>query len=132
MKKSSSVGAALNWSIFDWGKGFHEKKSTEYKLKALGLQIENLRGQIRLKIRELGRKVEESVQVCDTARKDLDIARKALEIAQKKYDAQAITNSELLMNRNQLTSKMVGFAQARIGAILALEEYKVAAGPMKN
>jgi outer membrane protein TolC len=127
MKKSSSIGAALNWSIFDWGKGLNEKKATEYKIKALDLQVENLRNQIRLKIRELGRKVEESVQVCEIARKDLEISRKALDIAQKKYDAQAITNTELLLNRNQLTSKMVGYAQARIGAILAFEEYKVAA-----
>jgi hypothetical protein len=38
-----------------------------------------------------------------------------------------ITNTELLTSRNQLTSKMVGYEQARISVILAFEEYKVAA-----
>jgi outer membrane protein TolC len=126
MKKSSEIGAALNWNIFDWGKGLNDKKSTEYKIKGLELQLENLRKQIQLKIRELGRKVEESVQVFDIARKDLEIARKSLEIAQKKYDAQAITNTELLNARNQLTGKMVAYTQARINVILAAEEFKVA------
>jgi outer membrane protein TolC len=126
MKRSSAVGASLNWNIFDWGKGLHEKKTTEYQIQTLHLQLDNLRSQIRLKIRELGRKVDESAHACDIARKDLDISRKALDIAQKKYDAQAITNTELLMNRNQLTSKMVGYSQSRINAILALEDYKVA------
>jgi outer membrane protein len=127
MKRSSAVGASINWNLFDGGKGQHEKKATEYQIETLHLQLDNLRSQIRLKIRELGRKVDENANACDIARKDLEISRKALDIAQKKYDAQAITNTELLMNRNQLTSKMVGFSQARINAILALEEYKVAA-----
>ncbi len=127
MKKSSSIGAALNWDLFDWGKGLREKNSTEYKIKAIELQTENLRKQIRLELLNHIRKVQETVLESDIARNDLEIARKALEIAQKKYDAQAITNTELLLTRNQLTAKMVGFAQSRISAIMAVEEYKVAA-----
>ncbi len=127
MKKSSSVGASLNWNLFDGGKGLHDKKSADYKIQIVEKQLENLRSQIRLKMFELSRKVEESVHVCEIARKDLEISHKALDIAQKKYDAQAITNTELLLSRNQLTAKMVGYAQARINAIMAFEEYKVAA-----
>jgi outer membrane protein len=127
MKKNSMAGVSCNWNIFDWGKNLHDKKGTEYKIRILETQLDNLRSQIRLKIRELGRKVEECLLVCEIARKDLEISRKALDIAKKKYDAQAITNTELLLSRNQLTAKTVGYAQARINVILAIEEYNVAA-----
>jgi outer membrane protein len=127
MKKSSAAGLSLNWNLFDWGKSLHDKKATDYQILALELQEKNLRSQIRMKILELSRKVQESVLISEIALKDLEIARKAMSIAQKKYDAQAITNTELLTSRNQLTAKTVGLAQARISVLLALEEYKVAA-----
>ena len=87
---------------------------------------ENMRDMVRLKYFELGRKVDESIKACDIAQEDLETAQKALTIAKLKYDAQAITNTELLNARNQLTGKMVAYTQARINVILAMEEFKVA------
>jgi outer membrane protein TolC len=81
---------------------------------------------VKLKYFELSRKVDESIKACDIAREDLATAQKALAIAKLKYDAQAITNTELLTARNQLTGKMVAYMQARINVILDAEEFRVA------
>lgn len=125
-KNSSAVGAQLNWTLFDWGKAHAESYKTKYQAEALKLQTDNLRQQIRLKIAELARKVELTILACDIAAKDIENARRALSIAESRYNAQAITNTELLTVRNQLTSKMVAHAQARINVQLAIEEYRVA------
>ena len=125
-KNSSAIGAQLNWTLFDWGKAHAESYKTKYQADALKLQTDNMRLQIRLKIAELGRKVEQTIIACDIAVKDIENARKALAIAESRYNVQAITNAELLTARNQLTSKLVASTQARINLQLAIEEYRVA------
>jgi outer membrane protein len=126
LKRSQSIGAQLNWTLFDWGKGLRETEKVKYQISAMELQRDAMRDQLRLKIIDLAAAVDQSRRACGIAKDDAEIARKALEISKKKYDAQAITNTELLTARNQLTAKTVAYAQARINAIMALEEYKVA------
>jgi outer membrane protein len=126
MKKSSSVGVQLNWTLFDWGKAWRDAQKVEFQLQAAQLQADNMRDQIRLKYFELSRKVDEAGKACVIAKEDLETSRKALNVATLKYNAQAITNTELLNARNQLTGKIVAYAQARINVILAIEEFKVA------
>jgi outer membrane protein TolC len=126
LKKNSSFTVSMNWPLFDWGKALRETQQTGYQIKTLQMQINNLCGQVKLKILELARKVEASIIACDISLQDVEIARKALEIAQKKYDVQSITNTELLTARNQLTNKVLLYTQMRIAMILAFEEYKIA------
>jgi outer membrane protein TolC len=126
LKRNSSVGLSLNWTLFDWGKTWNEAKKAEYQAQAFELKINNMHDQIKNRINELARKVQETRNQREIAKEDMEIARRALDIAQKKYDAQAISNTELLSARNQLTNKTVTYALVRISAILALEEYKVA------
>jgi outer membrane protein TolC len=125
-KNTSAVGAQLKWTIFDWGKARSEAYKTNYQAEALKLQNDYMREQIRFKIADLGRKAESEKLACEIAAKNIENARKALSIAQTRYNVQAITNSELLTVRKQLTSKMAAYTQARINAILAVEEYRVA------
>jgi outer membrane protein len=123
---TSSFGVSLNWALFDWGKGLREMEKTGYQAEALTLQISNMRDQVKLKKMELARKVAQSVQTREIAHQDVAIATKALDIARIKYDAQAITSTELLTARNQLTNKTFAYAQACINVKLALEEYAIA------
>jgi outer membrane protein TolC len=125
-KKSSSVGLQLSWTLLDWGRSWRDAQKVQCQMQAAQLQADNMRDMVKLKYFELSRKVDESVKACDIAKEDLETAQKALKIAKLKYDAQAITNTELLNARNQLTGKMVAFAQSRINVILANEEFKVA------
>jgi outer membrane protein TolC len=126
MQLSSSVGVQLSWTLLDWGKTWNDAQKVELQMEAAKLQADNIREMVRLKYFELSRKVDESIKSCDIAREDLETAQKALKIAKLKYDAQAITNTELLNARNQLTGKIVAYTQARINVILATEEFKVA------
>jgi outer membrane protein len=126
LKPSSSAGVQLSWTLFDWGKTWRDAQKVQCQMQAAQLQADNMRDMVRLKYFELSRKVDESAKACDIAREDLETAQKALTIAKLKYDAQAITNTELLNARNQLTGKMVAYTQARINVILATEEFKVA------
>jgi outer membrane protein TolC len=126
MQLSSSVGVQLSWTLVDWGKTWNDAQKVELQMEAAKLQADNMREMVKLKYFELSRKVDESIKSCDIAREDLETAQKALKIAKLKYDAQAITNTELLNARNQLTGKIVAYAQARINVILATEEFKVA------
>ena len=126
MKLSSSIGVQLSWTLLDWGKAWREAQKIQWQTQAAQLQADYMREQVRLKYLELSRKIDESIKACDISREDLETARKALVIAKLKYDAQAITNTELLYARNQLTSKMVAYTQARITMILAVEEFRVA------
>lgn len=125
-KKSSSIGIQANWTIIDWGKAWQESKKIDAQIQTLKLQRDNMREMIRLKYKELYRKVEESKKSCLIAKEDLETAQKALRIAKLKYDSQSITNTELLNARNQLTGKMVAYTQARINIILAKEEFLTA------
>jgi len=126
MQLSSMVGVQLSWTLFDWGKAWRDAQKVECQTKAAQLQADNMREMVKLKYFELSRKVDESIKACDIAREDLATAQKALAIAKLKYDAQAITNTELLTARNQLTGKMVAYMQARINVILDAEEFRVA------
>jgi outer membrane protein TolC len=129
-KKSSSVGVQMSWTLLDWGKAWRDAQKTQCQLSAAQLQADYMREQIRLKYFELARKMDESKKACDIAKEDLETSSKALKIAKLKYDAQAITNTELLNARNQLTGKMVAYTQSRINMILAAEEFRVA--PLGN
>ncbi|MBN2187981.1 MAG: TolC family protein [Chitinispirillaceae bacterium] len=126
MKLSSMVGVQLSWTLFDWGKAWRDAQKAACQTKAAQLMAENMREMVKLKYLELSRTVDESIQACDIAGEDLETAKKALAVAKLKYDAQAITNTELLTARNQLTGKMVAYTQARINMILAAEEFRVA------
>jgi outer membrane protein TolC len=126
LKPSSSVGVQLSLTLLDWGKAWREAQKVQCQMQAAQLQTDNMRDMIRLKYFELARKVDESAMACAIAREDLETAQKALKIAKLKYDAQAITNTELLNTRTQLTGKFVAFTQARINVILAVEEFKIA------
>jgi outer membrane protein len=126
MQLSSSIGVQLSWTLLDWGKTWRDAQKVQCQMQAAQLQVDNMREMVKLKYFELSRKVDESIKACDIAREDLETAKKALTIAKLKYDAQAITNTELLNARNQLTGKMVAYTQARINVILATEEFKVA------
>jgi outer membrane protein len=126
MKLSSSVGVQLSWTLLEWGKAAREAQKTEYQMKAAQLQADNMREMVKLKYLELSRKVDESIKACDIAQEDLATAQKALAVAKLKYEAQAITNTELLTARNQLTGKMVAYTQSRINVIIDAEEFRVA------
>ncbi|MBN1308105.1 MAG: TolC family protein [Chitinispirillaceae bacterium] len=123
---TSAFGVSLNWMLFDWGRGVREAQKINYQAEALQLQIENMGEQVRLKKYELARKVAQSAKARAIAREDAAVAAKALDIARIRYDAQTITNTELLTARNQLTSKNVAYTQACINVKLALEEYRLA------
>jgi Outer membrane protein len=126
LKPNSSVGVQVSWTLLDWGKALRDAQKVQYEMQAAQLQADNMRDMVKLKYFELSRKVDESSKACDIAKEDLETAQKALTIAKLKYDAQAITNTDLLNARNQLTGKMVAYTQARINVILAMEEFKVA------
>ena len=130
MQISSLVGVQLSWTLLDWGKAWRDAQKVQCQMLAAQLQADNMRDMVKLKYFELSRKVDESKKACDIAKEDLETAQKALKIAKLKYDAQAITNTELLNNRNQLTGKMVAYTQARINMIIAIEEFKIA--PLGN
>jgi outer membrane protein TolC len=126
LQRTTSAGVTLNWSILDWGKNYREIEKTDIQLKTLELSYNNTRDQLRLKIVSLARAVDESRKALEIAMEDMETAKKALDISKLKYDAQAITNTDLLNSRNLLTSKYVAYTQARINTILALEEYRIA------
>jgi outer membrane protein TolC len=126
MKLSSSIGVQFSWTLLEWGKAAREAQKVACQMKAAQLQADNMREMVKLKYMELSRKVDESIKACDIAREDLATAQKALAIAKLKYDAQAITNTDLLTARNQLTGKTVAYTQARINVILDAEEFRVA------
>ena len=130
LKPSSSVGVQVSWTLLDWGKALRDARKVQYQMQAAQLQADNMRDMVRLRYFELSRKVDESAKACAIAREDLETAQKALTIAKLKYDAQAITSTDLLNARNQLTGKMVAYTQSRINMILATEESKIA--PLNN
>lgn len=132
LKRSSSVGVSLDWPIVDWGKAVYETRKVDCQIRTLELKLNSDRETARLKIAELSRKIDETKKAFAVAWEDVAIATKALDIARKKYDAQLITNLELLNTRNQLTSKMMAYTQARIAAILAIEEFKTEALSSSN
>lgn len=125
LKHTTTAGVSLNWSIFDWGKNYREAQKSDIQIQQLELTYNNTRDQLRLKVLSLARTVDESRKALEIAQSDMETATKALDISKLKYDAQAITNTDLLNSRTLLTSKSVAFTQARISSILALEEYRI-------
>lgn len=125
LKRTTTAGVSLNWSIFDWGKNYREAQKSDIQIQQLELTYNNTRDQLRLKVLSLARTVDESRKALEIAKSDMETAKKALDISKLKYDAQAITNTDLLNSRTLLTSKSVAYTQARISAILALEEYRI-------
>jgi outer membrane protein TolC len=84
MKLSSLIGVQLSWTLVDWGKAWRDAQKTDCQMKAIRLQADNMREQVRLKYLELCRKVDESIKASDIAREDLETAKKALEVAKLK------------------------------------------------
>jgi len=126
MRRSSAVGLQLNWMLFDWGKALREAQKSDIQTKMVELQLADTKNRVWLKYVELARKVEESRAALSIALQAVENSQKALAIAKAKSDAQMITNTELLTARMQLTSQQIALVQARVSAILALEEYRLA------
>ncbi len=126
LEPNQSVGISLNWALWDWGQAYRKYQQTALQEKAARLGKEALVEQIRLRIHELARRVQENKQAVNIAAEGLATARRGLEIAELQYESEMITQTDLLQTRSAMTQAHVQYETAKVEAILALEEYKIA------
>lgn len=123
---NESVGISLNWAIWDWGQAFRAYQQAAMQEKAAALRTDALRDRIRLRINELARKVQEGMRALTIAREGWETAKRSLSIAEMHYEAQMITQTDLLQTRAAATQARMHLEAAKVEALLAYEEYKIA------
>jgi outer membrane protein TolC len=125
LEGNASVGVNLDWTIFDWGKAHRATRQAKLQTRIAEVQLDDLRKRLRQRMYDLGRKVQESRIAVQIAAEAAGNARRSLQTSEMRYEAQMITNTDLLRSRTQLTAAEMRLSQARVEAALALEEYRV-------
>jgi outer membrane protein TolC len=123
-----TLGAALDWTIFDWGAGYREIQKTDCRIAQLKLALESKKDSIKTELSAACRAMQETIDAQQIALESVDNAQQVLNIAEMKYKEGLTTSTELLDGSKDLAQAKQELTRARIDRALSLEQYKLAAG----
>jgi len=123
-----NVGVFLDWTLFDWGKGWRDVQKTGASIAQLMLSLDTKKREMETQILDICRRIAQAAHAQELAREGAVNARRTLQRAELRYTEGAITGTELLSARSELTGAELELIKARIDKVLALEEYNTIAG----
>lgn len=127
LESNFSVGAKLNWLIFD---GFGRKAEIagqDYLWKASDYLMNDLKRKIPPQMQNAYLTMENKQSKIEVGQKALQVAKKAMSIAQTRYDLGDISMIDLLDTENNLAQSESSLLQMKYELMLAQLDYKKAA-----
>lgn len=121
-----TVGARLQWNLFDWGAGIREIRKADARIEQLKLAIGARKDAAAAEIAALRRKIGEARQAEELANQTKENAECVLAGDELRYREGVITSTELLDTRRELTQARQQIIQAKIEKALSVASYKVA------
>lgn len=119
MLDSKSASLTLTIPIFDWGKHSYDVESAEAQLHSARYTAENTEQVIELEIFQLVKKIESASSRVEVLSASEVVARKAFDINLARFRIGTIGSNELAQSQTRYTT-------ARISALEALLEYRIA------
>ena len=99
-----SIGARLNWSLFDAGAASARASQSEADIAIAETQFANTRNQIRFQVEQAYNNLQANFLNINTASVALEQAREALRLANLRFQAGVGTQTEVIDAQNELTT----------------------------
>jgi len=126
MDRPPNRGVALTFAfpIYDWGRGASRVKEARLRLQSKELFKEDQEMTIRVEVREIIRSVNESAEQLNIHRQNLDLARQSFHISQMRFENGDISNQELTVEQERLSTIQLEYLDAFINYQLAVNDLK--------
>jgi outer membrane protein len=128
LENAWNVAFQLEWSLLDWGRSRSDIAKVDVTLAQTNLRLDALKSAIRADVERACRALTEAMEQQRLALESVDNAQRALRNADTRYRQGVVTGTDLLAMRRELTQAQQELIAARIGKVLAMEEYRAAAG----
>jgi outer membrane protein TolC len=110
---SFAAGAQADWVLYDGGVRGAARKQAASQVRALGLQLAQLRDTINDDIAQAERVLKTKREALETALRSVRLSKETLELVRAQHDAGTATQLDLLQAQDALVNAEVGVAQAR-------------------
>ena len=123
---SLSIGAT--WTFWEWGKKYHNIRSSQYTAKAADENLRFVRDKAIFEIKQAFIKIQQARVNIDTATASLSSAEENLRVVQARYDQQMATSFDVLKAQTLLSQSQTNEIGARADYITAMAELDRAMG----
>jgi len=127
-KNITSVGIALDWEIFDWGRKKHELASKDSSVTQGGNVLKEAESQVIREVNANYRKVQRAAQMVRIAMLGQETATEVLRVAANSYRAEAALLKEVLQSETNLAQANDQYQQALVSFWTAKSELKKSLG----
>ncbi|HSM94366.1 MAG TPA: TolC family protein, partial [Anaeromyxobacteraceae bacterium] len=113
------AGVQLDWSLFDGGARFAERRRASSQLREARLQLERAADAVGDEVADRSRAVETKRSGVAAAERGVVLASQTLDVVRTQYEAGTVAQIELLQAQDALVNARVGLARARFDLAVA-------------
>ena len=126
------AGLVLSFNLWDWGQTHYQaaQAKAEYAQALNGLT--QLTNAVRLEVTQSYFALKEAEEKIAAGRKAVEQAEENLRVAEEKFDAEIVTNTDLLDAQTALTQARVGYVQALTDHLIAHARLKRSMGTLSR
>ncbi len=125
---SAMIGLNVKWSIFEFGKRYHDVEQQYHRAFALKEKIKAIEDNIRLDVERAFLDLKTAIVNIHTAKEALKQAKENYRITNIRYKQQMTTSTEVLDARSYLTQAETNYYSTLYGYYIALARLKRAIG----
>jgi outer membrane protein len=107
------VGLQLSWTVWNWGKTWHDVKAAGARARAANLAATRQGDRVAFEVRSLVRAARASHRSLEVAGRGLAAAEEAFRIQTVRYEAGAVTTTDLVVAQTDVVRARANIAQAR-------------------
>ena len=124
----ASIGFAVNWEVFDWGRKNREMASKAVVVEQAKSGVDEAAAQIRVEVGLDFRKLQEARAQLHVAELDLDAAREKVRVGLDKYEAKTILLKDLLQLKASLAERTYKYEESLLSYWTARADLENAIG----
>lgn len=107
-----SVGAAVNWTFFEWGKTYNAVQQSKETVSQLEAQLERTRLDVGYEVKASLLAIREAADRIGVARKSVEAGLESFRQAEARYQNQVGTSTEVLDAQSRVSDAQAQLAQA--------------------
>ena len=115
-----SVGASVNWTLFEWGKTYHAVRQSKETVAQVEAQLERTRLDVGFEVKSFLLAIREAGDRIGVARKSVEVALESFRMAEARYQNQVGTSTEVLDAQSRVSDAQAQLAQALSDYMTAL------------
>jgi outer membrane protein TolC len=130
-KNSASVGVAMKWEVFDWGRKKNQLAEKTRTIEQAEIDLRDSESRVLIEVGDKFRKLQQSRQAVVVAQLRQETARENMRVSVNKYKLQAALLSDALQTQATLADTDYQYQQALLAFWTARAEYEKAIGTDK-